>query len=174
MDCSRVFWPSDLPRNGQQGAIIGWRNSPLDFFVVSILQGVEAKKAEVALQTGTLYRDAPHPTKQLFNLCGHSWMGVLGTVNPANYSTAFDPHHLVAYTQHDSPFPWIFCPGGAEITVQVVVFDRPEPHQMQYMSLTPIPLVLGDKVWKLHSKGKSLYTYRDCGGGRKGTKGETP
>ena len=142
----RVFWPSDLPRNGEQGTIIGWRNSPLDIFVVSLLQGVEAKKAEIALHAGTLYRDAPHPTKQIFGLCGHSWMAVLGTVNPPTISTTFDPTHLQAYTQSLSPFPRIFCPVERNITVQVVVFQRPEPHQMQYMSLTPIPLVLGDKL----------------------------
>lgn len=37
----RIFWPSDAPRNKKQGTIIGWRNSPLDIFVVSILENVE-------------------------------------------------------------------------------------------------------------------------------------
>ena len=37
----RIFWPSDLPRDKRQGAIVGWRNSELDIFVVSILQGIE-------------------------------------------------------------------------------------------------------------------------------------
>ena len=146
----RVFWPSDVPRGGEQGTIIGWRNSPLDFFVVLVLRGVEAKKAEIALHTGTLYRDAPHPTKQLFNLCGHSWMGVLGPVNPMDPSSVFDPNHLQAYTQSSTLFPKIFCPLGNNVTVQVVVFQRPAPHQMQYMSLTPIPLVLGDKPLSVH------------------------
>ena len=39
----RIFWPSDAPRNKKQGTIIGWRNSPLDVFVVSILESVEVK-----------------------------------------------------------------------------------------------------------------------------------
>ena len=141
----RVFWPSDAPRSTRQGTIIGWRNSPLDIFVVSILQEVETKKVENALQTGILYRNAHHPTKRLFNLCGHSWMGVLGTVNPHEPSSAFDPNHLQAFTQSSSAYPRIVCPSQNNVTVQVVIYHRPAPHQMQYMSLTPIPLVLGDK-----------------------------
>jgi phosphatidylinositol glycan class Q protein len=39
----RIFWPSDAPRNNNLGAIIGWRNSPFDIFVVSILENVEVK-----------------------------------------------------------------------------------------------------------------------------------
>ena len=141
----RVFWPSDARSSERQGTIVGWRNSPLDFFVVSILQEVEAKKVEVALQTGVLYRNAPHPTKRLFNLCGHSWMGVLGITNSREPASTFEPNHLHAFTQSSSAYPRIFCPGEKNVTVQVIMYDRPTPHQMQYMSLTPIPLVLGDK-----------------------------
>ena len=37
----RVFWPSDAPKSTSQGTLVGWRNSRLDIFVVSILQDVE-------------------------------------------------------------------------------------------------------------------------------------
>ena len=40
----RIFWPSDAPKSNTQGTMIGWRNSPLDVFVVSILQEVEVKQ----------------------------------------------------------------------------------------------------------------------------------
>lgn len=40
----RVFWPSDAPRNRKQGTIVGWRNSDLDIFVVSVLQDVEVEQ----------------------------------------------------------------------------------------------------------------------------------
>ena len=40
----RIFWPSDSPRSKSQGTLIGWRNSPLDLFVVAILQNVEVKR----------------------------------------------------------------------------------------------------------------------------------
>lgn len=39
----RVFWPSDAPRNRKKGIIVGWRNSDLDIFVVSIFQDVEVE-----------------------------------------------------------------------------------------------------------------------------------
>ena len=38
----RVFWPQDAPRSTTPGVMVGWRNSELDLFVVSILEDVEA------------------------------------------------------------------------------------------------------------------------------------
>jgi len=37
----RVFWPTDLPRSDLKGVVVGWRNSPLDVFVLAILDEVE-------------------------------------------------------------------------------------------------------------------------------------
>lgn len=37
----RVFWPYDLPRSTSPGVIVGWRNSELDLFVISVLEDVE-------------------------------------------------------------------------------------------------------------------------------------
>lgn len=37
----RVFWPYDLPRSTAPGVIVGWRNSELDLFVISVLEDVE-------------------------------------------------------------------------------------------------------------------------------------
>lgn len=37
----RVFWPNDIPRSSSPGVIIGWRNSDLDLFVVTVLEDVE-------------------------------------------------------------------------------------------------------------------------------------
>lgn len=39
----RIFWPSDAPRSKNQGTIVGWRNSELDIFVISILEDVEVE-----------------------------------------------------------------------------------------------------------------------------------
>ena len=147
----RVLWPSDAPRSKEPGTIIGWRNSTLDIFVVSILQDVEVQKVEGALQVGTLYRDSPHPIRRLFHLCGYPSMHVLGTVNPSQPSEVFDPEYLQVYTHPSSVFPSILCPPESNLNVQIIVFDRPSPHDMQYLSLTPIPLVLGDKPLGSHS-----------------------
>lgn len=37
----RVFWPNDLPRSTVSGVIVGWRNSELDLFVLSVLEDVD-------------------------------------------------------------------------------------------------------------------------------------
>lgn len=37
----RVFWPADLPRSDHKGVVVGWRNSALDVFVLTILEAVE-------------------------------------------------------------------------------------------------------------------------------------
>ena len=36
----RVFWPYDLPRSSSPGVIVGWRNSELDLFVLTVLEDV--------------------------------------------------------------------------------------------------------------------------------------
>ena len=169
----RIFWPSDAPRNKNQGTIIGWRNSPLDVFVVSILESVEvkiipnrkirhllmgfkARKVEGALRVGTIFRDSLHPIRQMYQLCGTTSMHVLGTLNPTTQSSGFDPNHLQAFTETSKSSPTVFCPKTCNISVQIIVFDRPSPHRMQYMSLSPISLILGDKPLGSHVVSYSL------------------
>jgi len=72
-------------------------------------------------------------------------MSVLGTVNATLHSCGFDPSHILAYTEPSKSFPTVYCPKSCNISVQVIIFDRPSPHRMQYMSLEPMSLVLGDK-----------------------------
>lgn len=105
----------------------------------------KARKVESALRIGTLFRDSPHPIRQIFDLCGNTSLHVLGSVNPISRSRSFDLGHLLAYTEPSQPFPRVFCPKTCNINVQVILFDRPSPRRMQYMSLHPIALVLGDK-----------------------------
>ena len=110
-----------------------------------VANAVQAWKVESALRVGTLLRNSPHPMRQIYDLCGNSSLHVLGSVNPTNPTGSFDPNHLLAYTEASSPFPSVFCPRTCEVSVQIIIFDRPSPRQMQYMSLSPISLVLGDK-----------------------------
>lgn len=60
-------------------------------------------------------------------------------------SPAFDPKMLCLHTSTKSRTPVIEVPHDAGMTVQLVVFDRPDPRRMQYLSLSPISLTLGDK-----------------------------
>ncbi|KAJ4384577.1 pig-Q [Didymella sp. IMI 355093] len=123
----RIFWPSDAPNDPLPGVLVGFRNSQLDVFVVSILQEVE-------------------PRQELFTRCGHSSLRVLGKVNPKSPPNQFDENLLTAYTDPSSRLPRWHCPADVLSTIQVVVYDRPDPVRMQYLSLTPIALALGDKT----------------------------
>ena len=44
------------------------------------------------------------------------------------------------------PFPNFVCRSDAKLSIQVIVFDRPDPSRMQYMSLEPISLALGKNI----------------------------
>lgn len=72
-------------------------------------------------------------------------MHVLGSINPADVPSAFNPSHLYVTTDQQSRFPRIYCPPETKLSIQVIMFERPHPARMQYMSLKPIPLALGDK-----------------------------
>lgn len=37
----RIFWPSDASAGSSAGVLLGWRNSGLDFFVVTVMRDVE-------------------------------------------------------------------------------------------------------------------------------------
>ena len=72
-------------------------------------------------------------------------MHVLGTANPIVPPKCFDPKMIVAYTEPSVSFPRILYPSDGDITLQIIMYERPSPRRMQYMSLIPISLILGDK-----------------------------
>ncbi|KAF3004919.1 phosphatidylinositol N-acetylglucosaminyltransferase subunit gpi1 [Curvularia kusanoi] len=144
----RIFWPSDAPNGPISGVLVGFRNAQSDVFVVSILQEVELRQVENALEVGTLLRHSPYDTKELFIRCGHSSLRVLGEVNPKSPPPEHSDKNLnllVAYTDSASRLPRWHCPDYALSDVQVVIYNRPDPARMQYLSVTPIALALGDK-----------------------------
>jgi phosphatidylinositol N-acetylglucosaminyltransferase subunit Q len=69
---------------------------------------------------------------------------VLGTINPKKAPTCFNPFSLVLYSNPRSRFPRLYCPEDPESTIQLTLFDRPHPVRMQYLSLAPISLALGN------------------------------
>ena len=142
----RIFWPSDAPTVASPGVLVGFRNSELDVFVVAILHEVNLANVENALLVGTLLRHTHHDTRELLKLCHHSSLRTLGCVNPPDAPPEFDPFRLVAYTEPGSSVPRLHCPTDTHMTLQVIVYDRPHPKYMQYLSLSPIELALGDKV----------------------------
>ncbi|XMA13917.1 hypothetical protein WAI453_006708 [Rhynchosporium graminicola] len=137
----RIFWPLDIPKSDSPGVIVGWRNSGLDVFVVAILEDVDARSVENALKVGTLFRNANHPIARIHELCGQSSMHVLGLANTPGVEVENLQMH--ATTGSSPKIPHISCARAS--TIQIIVFDRPLPHRMQYISLNPISLALGDK-----------------------------
>ncbi|KAF2444199.1 Gpi1-domain-containing protein [Karstenula rhodostoma CBS 690.94] len=142
----RIFWPSDAPKGPIPGVLVGFRNSSLDVFVVAVLQEVGLPDVENALQVGTLLRHQPHDIQDLLRLCHHSSLRALGRINPQASPEHFDPLRITAYFEPGTPSPRLHCPADAHMTLQVIIYDRPHPKYMQYLSLSPITLALGDKV----------------------------
>lgn len=140
----RIFWPSDVPVGPSPGVLVGFRNSELDVFVVAILQGVELHHVEDALLAGRLLRHSTHNVHELLKQCRHSSLRVLGCVNPPTPPDGFDPRLLTAYTDISTRFPRLHCPADTNLTLQVIIYERPHPTQMQYVSLVPMLLALGD------------------------------
>jgi phosphatidylinositol glycan class Q protein len=153
----RIFWPLDIPRSNSPGIIVGWRNSGLDVFVVAVLEDVDvsrtavsgglaadfdqARSVENALKVGTLFRNASHPIERIYALCGQSAMHVLGLANSPGVEV--ENLQIHATTPPNLKTPQISCARAA--TIQIIMFDRPLPTRMQYISLSPISLALGDK-----------------------------
>ncbi|PNY28860.1 N-acetylglucosaminyl-phosphatidylinositol biosynthetic protein gpi1 [Tolypocladium capitatum] len=124
------------------GVVVGWRNSTLDVFVVAVLDDVHARDVEFHLKLGTFFRSCPHSPGRIYDVCGHSSMHVLGVSNAPNPDAA-DPSWVRATTSVTSKRPTITCAKASSI--QLILYDRPQPKRMQYISLDPIALALGDK-----------------------------
>ncbi|KAL6709519.1 pig-Q [Coniothyrium glycines] len=141
----RIFWPSDALIQQLSGVLVGFRNSDNDVFVVSVLLGVELRHVQNALSVGTLVRNSPHNVQELIQRCGDSPLRVVGTVNQTIFDDS-DTTILRLQTDSSSAFPKLRLSFGIDATAQVVVYDRPNPIRMQYLSIHPISLALGDKT----------------------------
>ncbi|KAM3437709.1 hypothetical protein NHJ13734_004533 [Beauveria thailandica] len=145
----RVFWPTDIRVSERPGVVVGWRNSTLDVFVVAILDDVDPRNVEIHLRSNTFFRSGPHSSSRIYELCGHSSMHVLGISNATSHALV-DPSWVCATTSA-SREPRITCAKAS--SVQLILYDRPRPKGMQYISLNPISLALGDK-WYASDDGK--------------------
>ncbi|KAK9414699.1 putative Gpi1-domain-containing protein [Seiridium unicorne] len=142
----RVFWPTDIAKSDLPGVIVGWRNSGLDVVVVAVLDHVDPRNVENALKTAILLRSAPHDLGRIERLCGHDSMHVLGVTNAeAAPEGAFvlEPSWVLARTGPSLRVPKVTCHMAS--SVQTILFERPLPNRMQYISLNPIALALADK-----------------------------
>lgn len=141
----RLLWPTTLARSTTPGVIVGWRNSDLDLFVLTVLEDVEIRSVEIALRSGTLFRGSPFPMAQMVELCGRKSMNVLGTFNHGDSLGRFDLGLIQVYKVSDQALPQVYCPINLALSSQIVLYDPPNPAQLQYISLDPISLTLGNK-----------------------------
>ena len=72
-------------------------------------------------------------------------MTVLGTVNGLPPGT-FDRWNLKVSLDTKFRYPTLLCPMDVQEHVQIILYRKPSPVKMQYMSLSPIALALGDKI----------------------------
>jgi len=143
-DLVRIFWPSDVTKIAGQGILIGWRNSNHDTTVVGVLQGVTLRNAENSMQVGTIFQNPKHSLDHLLKDCGDSMnLQVLGTLNTQITKNDSDTYLHATNSQSGKP-PSILYQNSPNMMLQIIIFDRPNPHQMQYMSLDPISISLDD------------------------------
>lgn len=107
-----------------------------------MLTACQPRNVETALKIGTLLRNAPHPVSRIYELCGQSSIHVLGLSNTPE-SVEIDPSWIRVTAGPGSKVPAVTCARASSI--QIILFERPLPGRMQYISLNPIALALGDK-----------------------------
>ena len=117
-----------------------WEDSKIREGIVNMHQ---VRSVESALRIGTLFRNGPYPVARIFQLCDQPSLHVLGTLNHPELPEIFDPSRICVFALSDSRRPYVYCPPDAELAIQIVLYDPPNPTQMQYMSLEPISLALG-------------------------------
>ena len=84
--------------------------------------------------------------KRMYELAGCKRLSVLGSMNmEAEEGERFDPLNVRAF-HTGARLPKIWCPQGEGVTVQAILFRRPYPRQMEFMSTTPISLILEDNT----------------------------
>ena len=139
----RIFWPLESLKIHHRGVLIGWRNSVSeDILVASILYEVEPRSVENALRSGTLFRNAPHPIQHLLERCGPALLQVIGVINGADGVASASYNHIVAVAPRSGRLPVILAPSARD--VQVIVYTRPHPKKMQFMSPYPMSLAIRD------------------------------
>lgn len=81
---------------------------------------------------------------RIYQLCGQSSIHVLGLANTPGANV--EPFQIHATTGLRLKRPRILCEKAT--TIQIIMFERPAPNKMQYISLDPISLALGDEAEK--------------------------
>ena len=91
--------------------------------------------------------------RQIYERCGDLQLQVLGLLNPQGSMTNSDSESLLVWSTRKGQAPKISLPQDSRLTLQIILFERPDPDRMQYLSLNPISLTLGDASVQLDLSG---------------------
>ncbi|CAK7201846.1 pig-Q [Sporothrix eucalyptigena] len=153
----RVFWPVDIARSELPGVVVGWKNSALDVTVVAILEDADVRNVDFALKAGTLFRNSVHDIARIYELCGQPNMHVLGLANAPEEQHTDSSWVRVITTGPNirGRVPKVTCARASNI--QLILYQRPQPHRMQYISIHPVSLALKDRLNDIKgSKGQPM------------------
>lgn len=106
----------------------------------------QLRHVENALAVGTLLRHSAHDINYLLQRCGQTTLHALGVVNNEATANETNTQTLNFSTDRSSCLPRLHLSQDTAVTAQVIIYERPHPTRMQYLSLTPITLALGDKT----------------------------
>lgn len=149
----RIFWPSDIISSNISGILVGWRNSPSDLLVISVLEDVGIRTVESALEAGVFFRNSQFPIERLLERCGRLKLQILGLVNPQSHERSQSKGLLIAHVAPGQQVPRIDKVDVDSSDIQLIIFKRPQPVKMQFMSLDPISLALSQNFQKMAIQG---------------------
>ena len=142
------------------GWLVGWLNSENDYFIFTIVNEESVKVVECPsrlthVQIDTSRSNCPptilssrHLALFMYDLYDSRPLEVLGTLNykdkiPTNANVFSQPRlTLRASITTASHIPKISFLDKPKVETQVILFSPPNPHEMQFFSLTPITLDL--------------------------------
>ncbi|KAI5796937.1 N-acetylglucosaminyl transferase component Gpi1 [Pyronema domesticum] len=105
----------------------------------------QSTRIDNELRSGSFFRKSRPSIDRIFDICGQQELCVLGDVNGfAAEKEEFHPEYLHTFTHKSSRYPQIYCPSTSGVTMQVILFEEPDPRRMEFHSLTPISLALED------------------------------
>lgn len=146
----KIFWPSDLLDTGDSALILGWRNSMTDLFVIDLVSNIYRDGLEAPLDIGSLV--TKYPISRVTQFCGDQPLSILGQLSKSINVLSGADYVLQCYIEHDSIFPQ-FHPRADGAAIQLIIFDRPDPHRMQYFALQPVPF---EQIAHRESREKSI------------------
>jgi phosphatidylinositol glycan class Q protein len=125
--------------------ILGWRNGHNDLFVVDLVSNIYRSGLKQPVDMASLV--TKYPFSRFSRFCGNQPLSVLGQLEHGDEEQG--EHVLHCLIDSESIYPR-FVLGPNDPGVQLYIFDRPDPHRMQYFSMQPVPLErVGDpdKAW---------------------------